>query len=202
MAINPKNAVKQIVDRYNQEINGLYHDGSKRQAPAFAQGTIDFHMKGINARVVRDLFQIREMAASQKSAADKLEAQSQRSPETYLSDRELKTYQLRGKTIAQDLQEHDTDFFIQNAQAAIETRNKPAAVAYLKNLPEPETVPEQRQVNAMREKLEKTVIPAEYQNAEKRAHDMRLGATIADVEAHSAIHDLTGEPAANFNPFS
>jgi len=201
MGIDPKYAVKQITEQFNREVDALYHD-DKRQAPRFEPATIDFHMKGINARYISNLFDIRRAAKSQMSAASKLEAQAQRSPEHYLSDSELKSYQLRHSTIAQDASNMDIQSFCSVAAAEIDSGNRVAAAAYLSALPEPQSVPEQRQVDAIKQRLEKTVIPVEYQNAAERANEMRLGATVADVEARSAIHGLTGEPVSSFNPFS
>ena len=103
MSINPKYAVSQLTEQFNREVDALYHD-DERQVPRFEPVTIDFHMKGINARYISNLFDIRRAAKSQMSAAAKLEAQAQRSPETYLSNDELKSYKLRGETIAQDVQ--------------------------------------------------------------------------------------------------
>jgi len=201
MGIDPKYAVNQLTEQFNREVDALYHD-DKRQVPRFEPATIDFHMKGINARYISNLFDIRRMAKSQMSAANKLEAQAQRSAESYLTDAELKSYKLRQSTIAQDAANMDIQSFCQVAAAEIDSGNRVAAAAYLSALPEPASVPEQRQVDAIRERLEKTIIPAEYQNAGERAHEMRLGATIADVAAKEKIHDLTGDPVSTYDPFA
>ena len=195
-----KTASERLTDSFLSAMNDLYHKGD-RNKPIFAEGTMEHHQNEYAATYIHGLRDIERAAINQKQAADQLEAKAKQDLSNHLTDAQLQAAALRKPFVEKDAAKLDIQSFCENARQAANSGNKASCLAYLEVMPEPERFEDQQAVKNARETLKQAIIPPDLRNAGQRANQMRLDAEIERVAAKSALFDLSGEPARNFNPF-
>ena len=199
--MSQKTHAEQLTADYNIGISQLYHKGDLSK-PLFSEGELEVRTKQINARYIAGLFEIKRAAEAQKERADQLEARARQDPSNHLSDAELQAASLRKPFIAKDAQKLDIQSFCEVAKQEAIKGHKASCLAYLEVMPESSSVPEQRIIDDTKETLKQVLIPPDLRNAGQRAQQLRYDAEVERVSAKSALFDLSGQPAGNFDPFS
>jgi len=197
--MSQKTIAEQYQAQYEAAVNDVYRKGD-RSKPLLPEGQMEAYLTKIKVKFADALLNIEKQAKQQKKEADALEARAKQDLAHHLTDGELRSFEARRAIVSEDAANMDILDYLRNARAAASSGDKVAALAHLKAMPEPKTIPEGRDIEQVAALLKGVIMPPDLVDAGQRAQQMRYDAEVERVGAKSALHDLV-EPNAPYNPF-
>jgi len=196
MVIKEQSNVDNVNRDYKAALDSLFHNGK----PIYPEGQMEQKTKEINFLYLQDLYNIRRAAEKQRQEANDLEARANQEPASYLTDSELSALETRKAIVAKEAKNMSIDDFL---RVAGRSSGRASQLAYYEQIAElePQNKKQSAALIETREKLRQAILPQELRNAKQEAARLRINAEIERVAVKATLHDLSGQPAGNFNPF-